>query len=455
MQEDPSGHPQSCPPETPPPAVHASDQSAGAEFDIHTLEGLISWFHASSDQLTQEYRRLEERISTLNQELEGKNTALQQSLREREQARGYLLSVLESIKAGVLVVDESLRPTLVNEQLRLMVGEVQTERAAQLIGERLVECLAQGDRTCLPLECERLIHGRDGKTIPAHVVISDIRVVSAELHGYVVVVQDLSRVKRLEAEAHRAQRLAALGEMAASIAHEVRSPLGGIELYASLLKEQEGQEVQRLSTEILSAVQRLHTTISHLLSFASEPRITGATLPVAVLLQDVQDLTQPVFQQHSHQLLLEVESGLPRLWGDRGLLGQVIVNLVMNAVEAMPHGGPVRVIAQRVPFSTANGSIHREVEIRVEDEGVGIAAEDRERIFDPFFSTKAKGTGLGLALSHKIVRAHTGVLEATSSPGRGSCFRMFLPAADEAHPVLPITNTRPPQKGSLCENVLS
>ena len=127
----------------------------------------------------------------------------------------------------------------------------------------------------------------------------------------------------------------------------------------------------------------------------------------------------------------------------------------MNAVEAMPQGGTVRMTAQRVPFSTAHGGIHREVEIRIEDEGGGISAEDRERIFDAFFSTKTKGTGLGLALSHKIIHAHTGVLEVTSGPGRGSRFSIFLPAADDAHSTLSMPATPQLQKESLCENVLS
>lgn len=426
-----------------------------AHIGQETLEELMSWFHASSDQLTQEYRRLEERVSTLNRELEEKNTELRHSLREREEARGHLLSVLESTKAGVLVVDEALRPTLVNEQLRTMVGDVDADRAIQLIGERLATCLKQGERDCLPLESERLLHGPAGQTTPVHVVVSEILVSGAELRGYVLVFQDISRVKRLEAEANRAQRLAALGEMAASVAHEVRNPLGGIELYAGLLKEQDGTEVKRLATEILTAVQRLQTTISHLLSFASEPRITGEALPVAVLLKDVHDLAAPLFRNNACQFTLDIEQGIPQLWGDRGLLGQVLLNLVTNAVDAMPHGGRVRITARRAPFSTANGGIHREVEIRVVDQGVGIAAEDRERIFDPFFSTKATGTGLGLALSHKIIRAHTGVIEVTSNPSQGSCFTMFLPAADEGYATLSTPHITLLQKESLCESVLS
>ena len=208
-------------------------------------------------------------------------------------------------------MDESLQPTLVNEQLGSLVGEVDATRAAQLIGEQMVACLTRGERDCLPLECERHIQAIDGKTIPAQAVISKIHVTGAGLHGYVVVIQDLSRVKRLEAEMHRAQRLAALGEMAASIAHEVRSPLGGIELYASLLREQDGQEVQRLSTEILSAVQRLHTTISHLLSFASEPRIVEDAFPIVAVLKDVQDLTIVLFAQNTHELVCEIVSDVP------------------------------------------------------------------------------------------------------------------------------------------------
>ena len=95
------------------------------------------------------------------------------------------------------------------------------------------------------------------------------------------------------------------------------------------------------------------------------------------------------------------------------------------------------------------------MEIRVVDQGAGIAAEDRERIFNPFFSTKAKGTGLGLALSHKIIRAHTGVIEVTSNPSQGSCFTVFLPAVDEGYATLSTPQTTLLQKESLCESVLS
>ena len=205
--------------------------------EVESLSRLIEWFQNSSLRLMQEYRRLETHVSDLNSELAEKNNALKDRLREREEARGYLLSVLESLKAGVLVLDEDLRPTLTNCRLQELVGEVTAERVEQLLGERLVACLKRGEHEFLPLESERILRNPDGAMTPILLTVSEVQIAGAESVSYAVVFQDMSRMKRLEAEAARARRLASLGEMAASVAHEVRSPLGGIELYASLLKE--------------------------------------------------------------------------------------------------------------------------------------------------------------------------------------------------------------------------
>jgi two-component system sensor histidine kinase FlrB len=398
--------------------------------EVESLSRLIEWFQNSSLRLMQEYRRLETHVSDLNSELAEKNRELKDRLREREEARGYLLSVLESLKAGVLVLDAELRPTLTNRRLRELVGEVNAERVVHLLGERLVVCLKRGERKFLPLESERILRSPDGIMTPIHLTVSEVQIAGLDNVSYAVVFQDMSRMKRLEAEAARTRRLASLGAMAASVAHEVRSPLGGIELYASLLKERTDGDTHRLASQILGAVHRLHTTISHLLSFAAEPRIEGEELSVSVLLQDIVDLAAPLLCEGKWKLETVFEAGLPLLWGDRGLLTQVFLNLITNACDAMPEGGTVRIAARRSPFSSMNGRIHKELEIRVIDEGVGIPPENREKIFDPFFSTKPKGTGLGLALTHKIICAHDGSIEVASVPERGTCFSVFLPVAD-------------------------
>jgi signal transduction histidine kinase len=422
--------------------------------EVEALKQLIDWFQCSSLQLTHEYHRLEERVTALDGEIARKNRELEQSLREREEARAYLLSVIESLKAGVLVLDRDLHPTLVNRRLRELVGEMDKGRIVQLLGERLVACLRSGEHDFLPLESERVVRRPDGTTTPVHLTVAEVQVAGADSAGYALVFQDMSRVKRLEAEAARSSRLTALGEMAASIAHEIRNPLGGIALYASLLQEQAGEETHRLATQILQAVQRLHNTISHLLSFAAEPYIAGETLPVTVLLREVTEMVAPLLRGDSWTLETELEPELPPLWGDRRLLTQALVNLVANALDAMPDGGTVRIIARRSPFSSATGRIHRELEIRVTDEGVGIPPQDRERIFDPFFSTKPKGTGLGLALTHKIICAHSGSIEVAPAPVKGSCFTLFLPVADGITPSLPVGSPAQHERDRLCRSVL-
>jgi signal transduction histidine kinase len=400
------------------------------EENVQALKGLIGWFNQSSFELIQEYRNLEERVDYLKGQLEAKRQELENSLCEREEARAYLLSVLESLKAGVLVLDQNLHPTFVNRRLTELAGPVDDVRAAQLLGESLATSLRRGEKNFLPLECEKIVQAPDGVMTPVHFILSEVAT-AKQRSDYVLVFQDISTLKRLEAEAARTRRLASLGVMASEVAHQVRSPLGGIELYASLLKEKASGNTKRLADEILNAVQRLYTTLSDLLAFAAEPSITTDVLAVASLMDDLHDDCAPLCADSRWSVVFEADPDLPPLWADRGLLTQALLNLVINAKEAMPEGGRICVRTQRSPFSAINGQIHRAVEIVVIDQGVGIPPENRERIFDPFFTTKREGTGLGLAFSHKIISAHRGTIEIASTPGRGSRFTVFLPAAEE------------------------
>lgn len=404
--------------------------SATPQEDLESLRGLIGWFNHSSSELIDEYRRLEERIDDLNAELKAKNEELLQSLRAREESRAFLHSVLESLKGGVLVLDQSLHPTFVNRQLIGLVGEIDQRRVWQLLGERLAASLKRGEQRFLPLESEKVLQGPDGTMIPVHFSVARVESGSANCH-YVLVFQDITLRKRLEAEAARTRRLASLGVMASEIAHQVKSPLGGIELYASLLKEKSRGEPRRLAGEILCAVRRLSTTLSHLLAFAAEPVISADVLSVAALMKDLLEDCLPLFDDPRSSIVVDIEPDLPPIWADCGLLVQALLNLIINAKEAMPQGGRVHVKTGTAPFCASNGGTHKAIEIKIIDEGIGIAPENRERIFDPFFSTKQGGTGVGLAFAHKIISAHRGSIEVASTPGRGSEFSVLLPAAEE------------------------
>ena len=383
---------------------------ADSHDDIEFLKGLIGWFNQNSADLIEEYRRLEGRVDYLKAQLEVKNEELQVSLQDREAARAYLLSVLESLKGGVMVLDEELRPTFMNQRLIELSGEIDDQRVLQLLGEKLAASLRRGERKFLPLECEKVLQRPDGAMVPVHFAVSEVATGRQQSH-YVLAFQDISTLKRLEAEAARTRRLASLGIMASEIAHQVKNPLGGIELCASLLKDKTKGDAKRLAGEIQNAVRRMSTTLSELLAFAAEPTISSDILSISSLMKDLLADCAPLFNDPLWAIAVEIEPDLPPLWGDRSLLAQALLNLVINAKEAMPRGGRVSLKARSSPFSTIRGPIHKAVEIIVRDEGSGIALENRERIFDPFFTTKPQGTGLGLAFTHKIISAHGGSIE--------------------------------------------
>lgn len=407
-----------------------------AQNEVQSLQGIIGWFNQSSVELIEEYRRLEKRVHSLKGQLEAKSYELEISQREREASRGYLLSVLESLKGGVLVLDMKLQPTFFNRRVTELMGELDEQRVWQLLGDRLSDNLRRGEKTFLPLECEKVVQSPDGAMTPVHFTLSEISF-GRDVSHYVIVFQDITTLKRLEAEAARTRRLASLGVMASEVAHQVKNPLGGIELYASLLKEKTMEEPRQLAEEILNGVQRLSTTLADLLAFAAEPTISAEILPVPLLMKDLLEECVRIFDDPLWSVVFEIEPDLPPVWGDRGLLLQALVNLIINGKESMTQGGRVVVKVCFSPFSALNGQIHRAVEIKIIDSGSGIPPENRERIFDPFFTTKRQGTGLGLALTHKIISAHCGSIEVSSQlnrpdhPNRGSQFTVCLAAAEE------------------------
>lgn len=404
---------------------------AGAAGNIESLNNLIGWFNHNSVELVDEYRRLEARVDQLKNQLEEKNRELEKSLQAREAARAHLLAILESLKGGVAVLDGELRPTFVNRCLTELVGKVNERRIRQWLGDKLVASLERGEKNYLPFECEKVVHGPNGAMVPVHFSIAEVGALGERSH-YVLVLQDVTTVKRIEAEAARTRRLAALGMMASELAHQVKNPLGGIELCASMLQDKSAGDGQRLAGEILGATRRLSTTVSKLLAFAAEPSISADILSVSSVMKDLLQECVALFDDPAWSIVVDIERDLPALWGDRGLLVQALFNLIVNAKEAMPNGGRVCLQARLAPFATIQGQIHQAVEIKVRDHGVGIAAENREHVFDPFFTTKSHGTGLGLAFAHKIITAHRGSIEIASELHAGCEFTIRLAAAEES-----------------------
>ena len=235
-------------------------------------------------------------------------------------------------------------------------------------------------------------------------------------------------VERLQAELsekntllERKERLAALGEMAAGMAHEIRNPLGGIQLYASLLFKDLAAmpPSQQLVTKISAGVKRLEALVSQVLQFTKEIAASPIDTELGQLVDTAIELAQPKIIEKNITVRL-IGPRPMKIHVDEFLFGQAVLNLVMNAVDAMTVGGVLTIIMSN---AVEDG---RQFRLSISDNGNGIPQEILDRIFNPFFTTKASGTGLGLAIVHRIIEAHDGTIIAGNQPEGGAKFEMSI-----------------------------
>jgi signal transduction histidine kinase len=219
----------------------------------------------------------------------------------------------------------------------------------------------------------------------------------------------------------RAERLFALGQLSAGLAHEVRNPLASIAGAAGIL--QRNPRLEKKDSECAAIIakesRRLNDLVTHFLDFARPKSPHFQAIDAGQLFDSVLQLAAHATEGQAEIVLRrQVDSGLGTFEGDPELLTQVLVNLLINAIQAMPDGGEV-VLSGEMRGGRAL--------IQVRDQGCGIGAQDRDRIFDPFFTTKQTGTGLGLSVAHQIVEQHGGILTAEANADRGTTFSMLLP----------------------------
>jgi two-component system sensor histidine kinase HydH len=254
----------------------------------------------------------------------------------------------------------------------------------------------------------------------------------AEPVGVVAVLEDLSEVKALEAERRRLDRLAALGEMSAVVAHEIRNPIAGIAAGVDYLTRNvpkdspEFKGVQMIRGEI----QRVNRILEDILFVARPARLKLSSEDVAQVVENVIQRCQVQIKESRVTVSTRYAKNLPLLQVDRQRLEQVFTNLVLNATQAMLNGG--HLLLQTEVRRSSNGSKRGEVIVTIADTGPGIPAEAQHRIFEPFFTTKTRGTGLGLTVARRIIEEHGGSISVDSEVPRGTRFIIKLPLTEEA-----------------------
>ena len=267
--------------------------------------------------------------------------------------------------------------------------------------------------------------------------ISQVHDRRGKLTGATLFFKDLTRVEQLEERERLRDRLAALGEMAAAIAHEVKNPLAGIEVMAGILKRQlpESQDAQTILADIIKEAKMANAIVLEVLEFVRPIRLQVEHMSLTDVIRDAIALADKHAPRGGVDVTLVIPEHLPTIQGDPHQLRQLFTNLVINAFEAMNGKGGVKIVAIELPEeeSPTGGEalVGATVQVDVTDNGPGVPPDVMDRIFSPFFTTKPQGTGLGLAIVRKIVNAHDGRIDVQVPATGGTQFRVTLPVSSE------------------------
>jgi signal transduction histidine kinase len=263
--------------------------------------------------------------------------------------------------------------------------------------------------------------------------LSQVRDRHGRVTGATLFFKDLTRVEQLEERERLRDRLAALGEMAAAIAHEVKNPLAGIEVMAGLLKRQlaDSQDAQAILADIIKEAKMANAIVLEVLEFVRPIRLQVERVSLGEAITDAVSLSEGHGPRGQVEIDVSLPADLPAIQGDPHQLRQIFTNLLINAYEALNGHGTVRIATTTLPEDDLPGGSENvsgpTVLVEVVDDGPGMAPEVVDKIFSPFFTTKPQGSGLGLAIVRKIVDAHDGRIDVDSRPGQGTTFRVTLP----------------------------
>ena len=377
--------------------------------------------------------------------LENANTELRRGFEELTDLKSYTDNILASLTTGIVTVDLEGRVVTLNPAAELMTGffagEVRGRYCTEVfahtpdLAELLMETLAS--RVAVPGVTVTL-RRRNGRAMPVELSAAPLRGGESKELGVIGVFRDLTRVRQLEDRLRRSDRLAAIGELAAGLAHEIKNPLTSLLTFSRHLARrfEDPDFRQKFLSVVPRELERINTIVERLLELARPARLTFKPLRLPALLERVLELYGDRLEAQSIRVVRDWRRDVPVVWVDQEALYRALVNLVANALDAMPRGGRLTL---RVAWSDAETLASaragtRRVAVEVEDSGTGIEPADLDRIFNPFFSTKEGGTGLGLALTQKIVEDHGGSIDVRSGLGAGALFRIVLPLMPDAPP---------------------
>jgi PAS domain S-box-containing protein len=355
----------------------------------------------------------------------------------------FFRQIVRSMRNGVIAFKRDGTLTLMNDEAYRMFGVSRSDAdVGRAYGEVLRERPAVIRVLAGAFELSHLPNRAELRLPDLNRVVgytlSQVKDERGDTIGAVMFFKDLTRVEQLEERERLRDRLAALGEMAAGIAHELKNPLAGIEVMAGLLRRQvaDSTQAQALLADIMSEAKLANAIVVEMLEFVRPIRLQVEQTDLAQVVHQSITLAESKVKRGNVRVHVDLAEGLPLIDGDLNQLSQVFSNLLTNAFEAMDGKGQVTIRATPSAIEVDPAMVGLEatatpvIVVDVIDDGPGVPAEATDKIFDPFFTTKPQGSGLGLAIVRKIVDAHDGRIDVNSASGRGTCFRVTLPVAN-------------------------
>jgi signal transduction histidine kinase len=354
---------------------------------------------------------------------------------------GFYRDLVWNLRNGVLAVTHDGRIAVMNDVAYRILGLA--PRTGD-IGQPFTQVLKQRPDVCrivagafdlshLPNRAELRLKST-GKVIGY--TLSQVKDPKGAITGATLFFKDLTRVEQLEERERLRDRLAALGEMAAAIAHEVKNPLAGIEVMAGILKRQltESEDAQSILRDIIKGAKMANAIVLEVLDFVRPIRLQVERISLADVLRDAISMAESHVPRGEVRVEVALPEDLAPIQGDPHQLRQLFTNLMTNAFEAMSGKGLVRLAAQQLAAEeetmlAADTNPIPMIQVEVSDNGPGVPADVMDRIFSPFFTTKPQGSGLGLAIVRKIVDAHDGRIDVSARADGGTRFRVTLPVS--------------------------
>lgn len=374
---------------------------------VELLSEAFQNFTKASRSLETYYELLQEKVRYLTNELEKKNKELQTALSDAERNKDYLNAILYNLEEAIIVVDPEDRVTMLNKSAEDLLGISRSEAVGKVFNNLHFLISKNNSETILT------VTGRQYSIILSHSTIVDSR---GSSRGSVVLIKDITRLRELEIQQERDQRLKAMGEMATRIVHEIRNPLCSVQLFSSMLEsELQNTPHKELARGISTGISSLNTILTNMLLFARPHKPSSKKIPIDRVVEESVVILIPLIRARN----IELKKSLHRyeVLGDGELLKQVFINVILNAVQALPNGGDLNITMEE---SAASVIVH------VKDNGLGIDSADIEKIFNPFFTTKDTGTGLGLTIASQIMQAHGGYIKVHSGEDRGTTFSLYF-----------------------------